>query len=131
LNNINGGYPVLTTAPIKVDLNLPVMTAADFNLTDESVDVTFDSAPDNPSEVLVYATRTLSNGRVYAKNQFRLIGHFELGSPGFTSPESVYSAYVAKFGTPALGANIQFALRRVVSSGQVSPFQKVTARIEA
>jgi hypothetical protein len=131
MNTTNGGFPLLTSAPAKENVNLPVNLSADFDLSSETLRIAFSTELETDVKLLVYATPSLSPGKSYAKNQFRLIGSFIAAGTDFEDTGEVYLAYVAKYGTPALGANIQIAIRRVVASGQVSPLQKVTASVIA
>ena len=131
MNTTNGGFPLLTSAPAKENVNLPVNLSATFDLSSQTLRINLATALEDDAQILVYATPSLSPGKSYAKNQFRLIGAFLAVGTDFDDSGVPYLAFVNKYGTPAIGANIQIGIRRVVASGQVSPFQKVTASVEA
>ena len=129
MNTKNGGYPVLVNAPVKEEVSIPVGLGCSINLTDAAMNITLLNDAEAGSVVLVYATPPLSAGRSFAKNRFRLLGHFAIQDSEISQTGSLYNAYVSKFGVPSVGANIQVSFRRVVSSGQVSPNQRVKVEV--
>jgi hypothetical protein len=131
INAQNGGFAPLTTAPAKQDVTLALLSKVEFQINSSEVAVQFDNASSNGDTVLIFATGTMSAGRKFSKNRMRLLGSFSILNANIEDPEAVFNAYVERFGTPSTGANIQFQVRKVVSSGQVSPAQKVTAIYDA
>jgi len=80
------------------------------------------------SKILVFATPSMSQGTTFVKNKLRSLGSFA-GSDGATL--DVRSRYIAKFGSPVLGANIYFGVKVINSNGQASPIETVKASVLA
>ena len=80
------------------------------------------------SKLMVFATPTLSAGTKFVKNKLRLVGVFDGGIAGSTD---FWPEYVAKFGTPTVGANIYVGVRVINANGQASPLETVKATINA
>ena len=63
-----------------------------------ALSMTFASTPIPAGfDMVIYATPGISPGRSFVKNQFRLLT--VVGS-GFSSPQNLFAAYEARFGTP-------------------------------
>lgn len=70
------------------------------------------------SELIIEATASQSVGRFNFDGSYRVISV----EGGAATPAAIYSAYVAKFGAPAVGSKIGFRVYYVnVDSGQQSP----------
>lgn len=54
------------------------------------------------NSLLVYATSPMSPGKSFAKNLFRLLGEFPIAS----NEVDIQTAYVARFGSPAVGQKV-------------------------
>ncbi len=80
------------------------------------------------SKVVIWATPQMSQGKSFVKNDLRQL----LSTDGANaSTVNIYAAYVAKFGTPVLGANISVGIRVINTNGQASPLEVVKATIGA
>ena len=80
------------------------------------------------SRIIVWATPQMSQGTKFVKNQLRQLEVFA-GANGGTV--DVWASYIAKFGTPVLGANISIAVRVINANGQASPLEVVKASVQA
>jgi hypothetical protein len=76
------------------------------------------------SKILLLATPSLTQGTTFVKNKLRVIGVY----PGVNASSlDAYPNYVAKYGEPAVGANVYFAVRVVNANGQASPIETIKA----
>ena len=80
------------------------------------------------SKVVIWATAPLSQGTSFVKNKLRQI---QVADGGNTTTTDIWGSYVAKFGTPAAGANIFVGVRVINANGQASPLESVKAVISA
>lgn len=80
------------------------------------------------SKVVIWATPQLSQGTKFVKNKLRQIEVFE-GGNGLTF--DMWNSYVAKFGTPSVGANIFVGVRVINANGQASPLETIKAVVQA
>lgn len=80
------------------------------------------------SKVVFWASPSLSQGTKFVKNKLRQLEVAD-GSPTLT--RDIYTAYIAKYGVPAVGANIYVGVRVINSNGQASPLEVVKAVISA
>jgi hypothetical protein len=80
------------------------------------------------SKMVFWATPQLSQGTKFVKNKLRQIAVVD-GSPGYDT--QIWSSYVAKFGTPSVGANIYVGVRVINANGQASPLEVVKANVVA
>lgn len=78
-------------------------------------------------KLIVEGTPLLSDGTSNANNRFR---SFYTSQINTYDNEAAYDAYVAKFGAPPIGGNVQIRVKFVNEIGLSSPFQKVKAIIE-
>jgi len=101
----NSNDPPIDTPPN--DLNVTAMTGITLTIATTptfSATIAFTPTPAGTKEkVYVFATAPLSTGKNYFKPYFRFISASE---KAVTSPFDISSAYVAKFGTPAVGSKI-------------------------
>lgn len=63
----------------------------------------------------VSATPAMSQGTSFVKDKLRVIYY---NASGALNPTGIFSAYEARFGTPALGQNIYFGVKLVADTGQ-------------
>lgn len=80
------------------------------------------------SKLVFWGTPSLSQGTKFVKNKLRQVS-VAVGNAGIAT--DIYADYVAKFGTPAVGANIFVGVRVVNTNGQASPLEVVKATISA
>lgn len=126
-NLSNIGEAVLLDAPAKLEVPFSLITNAVFDVSDVDLSVTFGDGSYSATPLLVYATPTLSDGVTFVKNKMRVIGFI----PDDSAIIAIGAMYVAKFGTPAVGANISFGFQPVVASGQKGVIQTVKASVVA
>ena len=127
LNNqlVASGQAQVSLPPAKLEMVEGIVTSAEFTLAGISLDLTGSYTLGN-ANIIVYATPMLSQGTSFVKNRLRQI-NTSLASAidGVVSFEN----YVAKFGTPIVGANIYVGVRYVLPSGQASPMQTIKATV--
>ena len=80
------------------------------------------------SKVVVWATPPLSQGTTFVKNKLRQIDVFS-GADGGTF--DIYSAYLVKFGVPAVASNVYVGVRVINANGQASPLETIKAVVNA
>lgn len=80
------------------------------------------------SKIVIWATPPLSQGTTFVKNRLRQVAVV----PGAGSGEvDFWPEYVAKFGEPAVGANVYVGVRIINDNGQASPLETIKATIQA
>lgn len=96
--------------------------AADVSATELFLDLNFGGGTPTviPADtaVIVYATPKLSPGVSFVRSQLRLLTY--LPSTTDTATQNLWSAYTAKYGAPAVGDNIVFAVQAVSNVGGVA-----------
>ena len=80
------------------------------------------------SKLVFWATPSLSQGTKFVKNKLRQVS-VAVGNAGIAT--DIFADYVAKFGTPAVGANIYVGVRVINTNGQASPLEVVKVTIGA
>jgi len=95
--------PLLVLDPVSDVSSTNIFLNADFG---SGVDVV---PADNA--LLVYATPKLSNGVTFVKSQLRVLGSLPASTD--TGSTNMWGVYVAKYGAPAVGDNIVFAVQCV------------------
>lgn len=125
MNLANSGQATIAAAPVKVDLPIVGFSAAEIDLTKEEINLTASGTFTNGA-VVVSATAPQSAGTAFYKGKFRQI-FAELAA--MPAPEELYAAYVAKFGVPALGANIAIQVSFVAENGQATVPSSLRASI--
>ena len=80
------------------------------------------------AKMLVFATPSLSQGTKFVKNKLRVIGYYNGGNG---TPVDIWTDYLAKYGEPAVGANIYVGVRVINDNGQASPLETVKASVIA
>ena len=80
------------------------------------------------AKIVVWATPQMSQGTKFVKNQLRQLEVFTGVNADMVD---IWSSYVAKFGTPVIGANISVAVRVINANGQASPLEVVKASVQA
>jgi hypothetical protein len=124
---VNAGYTSFTAVPAKAEMVEGIVTEVEIGISGAEINVS-DVYTGSGARVVFSGTPVLSAGTTYAKNRLRDI-YNELGSN--VDPATMYSAYVARFGVPTVGANIYFGIKYVLASGQSSPVQTIKAVVIA
>ena len=109
------------SSPVEVPFANLSEAVADISSTTFDVDYSGDLTG---AKIVVWATPQMSQGTKFVKNQLRQLEVF-IGANA--SAVDVWAAYVAKFGTPVIGANISVAVRVINANGQASPLEVVKA----
>ena len=114
INLANSGQAEILIAPDKVEM--PLLTASAVGNNGAEMNIT--DIVNEPSAVLVVsATAPQSAGTNFFRGKYRQIGFY----PGATAENAdLLPDYVAKFGTPAVDANVSFELKWVLATGQTS-----------
>ena len=76
------------------------------------------------AKLVIWGTPSLSQGTTFVKNKLRQILVVDGGE---AQTKDIWSAYVAKFGTPTEGANIYIGVRVINANGQASPLETIKA----
>ena len=124
---VNAGYASFTGVPAKAEMVEGIVTEVEVAIGATEINIS-DNYSGSGARLVISATPVLSDGTTYVKNRLRDI-YNELGSNN--NPNSLYSAYVARFGVPSADDNIYFGIKYVLSSGQSSPVQTIKAVVVA
>lgn len=117
----------LNTCVSPLEVPFANVVAAEGDVSALTLNVTTDGDTSG-SKVVIWATRPLSQGTNFVKNDLRQLT-WEPG--GAAATFDVYAAYTAKFGAIAAGQNIVFGVRVINTNGQASPLETVKAVISA
>lgn len=127
INLENSGQAQILVAPDKVEVEYMGVLSAVFVLADTELGFTVTNVP-TTGECIVSATPPLSQGTSFYKGKYRQIAVTE--ASGITSID-LFNQYVAKFGTPAVGANISFQFKIIYPNGQASVPETIKAVVGA
>jgi hypothetical protein len=95
---------VINEPPLPVEVANVVIDGLTAAVGTPAMSITLTDSVPNDTTLVVLATAPMSAGKSFVKSEFRRIGSFAAGS---TSPQSILSEYVAKFGsTGAIGQKI-------------------------
>lgn len=120
-------YPAISTPPAKIELPAGLITAAGIGIGAASLTLTGASTAANV-KLVVFATGSLTQGTKFVKNKLRQV-YSETASTADLG--DAYTAYVAKFGAPAAGANVFLGVKYVAANGQSTPLQTIKATVSA
>ena len=126
-NLINTGQAQLTTAPSKIGIPSSILQSAIADVSSSTFALVFEDGNLDGEKVLVRATAPQTQGTTFVKNKLRVIGSFTVA----VDTIDIRSAYVAKFGAPTAGDNIQVSVAVVVSTGQQGTPQSIKALVQA
>lgn len=114
INLVNSGQAEILLAPEKVEMPFLTATAIEYG----GPDMLIGNIINTPGAVLVVsATAPQSAGTNFFRGKYRQIGFYA----GATATAiDLLPNYVAKFGVPALDANVSFELKWVLATGQAS-----------
>lgn len=121
------GQANLTNCVAPLEVPFLGLVAATCDISGLTFDFT-SSGDTTGSVLLISATPSLSQGTKFVKNQLRNIST----APGEAGAEpNFYDEYIAKFGIPAVGANIVLSVKVVNANGQASPAETVKVTVQA
>ena len=97
LNNVlaQTGSGSIDIPPLPSSIGVFHITSVTATVASPSLSVILNSALDNDTVLMVFATPPLSPGKTFVKNQFRLISVIQ---PEGTTPFNALASYVAKYG---------------------------------
>lgn len=125
-NNSRAGFTLLTIAPTKGTVPFAPLSSANFKLTTSSLDLVFGTTALATSMLTIRACAPQSAGKSFVKSEMRVI-LTKVNSA--TLKTEMYTAYVAKFGQPQVGANIFVSIEAMLSTGQVGQIQQIKATV--
>lgn len=114
-NLLGVGKQIIESAPVK--LEIPATSATGVTIDPGTGEIRFANFLSVPADfaLQVSATPVLSPGISYVKNKLRVIA---VANSGPIVPATLGAAYLARFGTPALGANVFVQIRLIADNGQ-------------
>lgn len=117
------GLPVIETAVKTTEVEYQNIILSDFTTSAMTLDLEHARFNEGAHKMVVYATRPMSAGREFLKNDYRVIGVLEeadfLDGSAYTKAD-IFELYVARFGNPIEGSRIGIAVKCVNSTGGVS-----------
>jgi hypothetical protein len=122
------GQSNISVPPAKADIPVLGLVGVTFDISLGTMVITYTGNPDIYL-LQVRATPMLSQGTTNAKNRFRII--YTENADNYDD-NNAYDAYVAKFGSLTVGANVQVSVALISpSTGQISVAENVTAVVQA
>ena len=125
LENTSQAQITTCVAPSEVPFANLQGVAGDISNTELNIDTLGDTTG---CMLLVFATPSLSQGTKFVKNKLRVVGAYSGGEAVLVD---IWAEYVAKYGAPAVGANLYVGVRVINANGQASPLETVKASIVA
>jgi hypothetical protein len=123
----NSGQAQITTALAPIAVPNSAVTDAEYEVGSTAFFVNY-AGDTTGSKVLIFATTSLSQGTKFVKDKLRQIGVVDGSASG---DYDAYALYNAKFGVPAIGANIYVGVKTVNGQGQASPLEVVKISVIA
>ena len=117
------GLPIITTAIKKTEVEYQNIALQDFTPLSMTLDLEHQRFNEGASKMVVYATRPMSAGRQFLKNDYRVIGVLEesdFEDNSLYTQADILDLYVARFGNPVAGSRIGVAVKCVNDTGAVS-----------
>lgn len=110
------GWPAVLAVPARQALpgGVPVFAAMGLVAGDLAIDPVETAAT---SRTVLFATTTLSAGTSFVKNKLRQF--YDEQSDAYSQTDA-FAAYIARFGTPAVGDNIKISIKYVLDNGQTT-----------
>lgn len=127
-NRINAGFALIDTVPDKETYTPVGLSEVEISIGDQEIAIA-SSLPSVGQKIVYRATASLSQGTGFYKGKYRQFAVSASNTP--LTALALYSAYVAKFGTPTVGANISFELLFVGESGLLSLAENIKAVVSA
>lgn len=117
------GLPIIETAVKTTEIEYQNITIETLTPNAITIDLEHEEFNEGAKKMVVYATRPMSAGREFLKNDYRVIG--VLDENDFLDGSSYQKAdiidlYKARFGTPIVGSRIGVAVKCVNETGGVS-----------
>ena len=119
------GYSPIITPDEPTEVASAIATAAHIDLTGSRIVIAPISASAD-STLQVFATPKMSQGTQFVKDKLRVI-YFAKGDVYLNT--DLYTAYVARFGAPAVNDNIHIGIRYIDSNGNATPLQTLKAAV--
>lgn len=113
-NILQSGGSLLNAVPSKMELQDVSGFVPTFHIGDAELTLGIGTVSAN-NVLQVWASAPVSLGTKNVSNRMRVIAYVPAGA---TSATALYSAYVAKFGAPALSDNIYVQVRAIGTNGQ-------------
>lgn len=126
-NLVNSGQAQITAAPEKVEIVYEGITSTIFDVSSSLATITLAGSALDGAIVMVYATPSLSAGTSFAKNKKRFVAAVTVTA----SVIEFGTAYIARFGAFAAGANIQVSFRVIEATGQQGSEQSAPVLVQA
>lgn len=120
-------WPAVLDVPIKAALPPEIVTAVEIAIAVGTITLT-DASTSATNHIMLWATVGLSAGTKGPGSKLRLI--YTAPADAYVEADA-YAAYIAKFGVPAVGANIFIGVKNVIATGQASPIQTLEANVVA
>ena len=121
------GYSPILTPAEPSEVASDIATSVILSLTGTSLDITPLSASTD-STIQLFATPQMSQGTQFVKDKLRVI-YFAKGD--VFAKAAAYTAYVARFGVPALNDNIHIGIRYIDANGNATPLQTMKVDVVA
>lgn len=102
INLLNAGQSTISAPPLPAEISGAIPLSLTISVGTPTYDLAHDPGAAGIT-MLVFATSGLSAGVSFVKSEFRLIGTFAADN---ISPENIETAYLAKFGAPAVGTKV-------------------------
>lgn len=126
-NLSNSGQALLDSAPEKMEVPFAQITGAEMDLSDVSIMIVRNGAAFDAGIFKIQATPPLSQGVNFVKSQLRTIS----SQLNIDQNNDMFSAYIAKYGTPAVGSNIVLSIAPITETGQQGIAQNVKMTVVA
>lgn len=117
------GLPIIETAIKTTEVEYQNVALETLTTTSMIIDLEHEHFNEGADKMVVYATKPMSAGREFLKNDYRVIGILEEGDfvdGSAYSPAEIIDLYTARFGNPIIGSRIGIAVKCVNSTGAVS-----------
>jgi len=119
----------ITSPPLPSAVTASVASAAVFAVGAGTGTIAFSPTVATSMAVIVRATPSLSPGKSFVKSEYRIIKVLVATD---TSPDDIWAAYIAKFGSPTVGGKVFVSLETVnVLTGQKSTTSQASTIVAA
>lgn len=119
------GYPAVSAVSLPTEVPSAIFQTASLQVLNEEIVLGMSALPTG-SRIMIFGTQPLSQGTKFVKDKLRLL-LTELA----TANDSVqlWDNYIAKFGIPATGSNVYFAVKYVNPQGNATVLQTLKATV--
>lgn len=126
-NRLNAGQSVLVSPPSPATIPNVVITSATATVGTTAFPIV-NTGTTTGATIQAWATPAMSQGTTFTKQRRRFLASFAGGAPATID---IWTAYVARFGTPVIGDNIVVSLRVVNAGGEAGVQVSFKATIAA